>query len=178
MTAIWIRMATATLGALALGACTLPHAEYSPDANAAPRQATEQQRPQYPVDAPPAVQRTTADPDPVAQPSTGVSSAPLPPPSSSGPVSLNGASYIYASTPWRLVTTPAAYRRHRAAPARVTRLTRSEKIKLREREVRVARLRHHGPCYRTPNAAPRCARRMRRGPMSPHRRSVRTRAIG
>ncbi|HLI67433.1 MAG TPA: peptidoglycan DD-metalloendopeptidase family protein [Caulobacteraceae bacterium] len=153
MTAISMRAAVAAVGLLALGGCTLPHAQYAPSADYPTRPAAETPRPQYPVDAPTTTAQHSADPhDPVPQPSPPVAGAPLPPPApaASGPVSLNGARFLFASTPWRLVTTPAAYHhpkkgkgaRTKTAPAKLTKAERLKELRaIREREERLAHLR-------------------------------------
>ena len=104
MTVVLTRMAVLAAGFLALQACTMPHSQYAPSADYQTPASREAATPQYPVrtDSAPAP-AVSADPhDPVAHPSTGVTSGALPPAAapSSGPTSFNGPFKLFnAVTP-------------------------------------------------------------------------------
>lgn len=129
MTAFWLRTALLGASAMTLQACDLPHSQYAPYEGYQTPTSRPMARPEYPVTADQPPPMRSADPhDPVAKPSGGVTSQPLPPP---GPSSANRSMFIDASYDGTApaMLTDIAYRHRRGHAVHVSargRLERTE----------------------------------------------------
>ncbi|HEY5007236.1 MAG TPA: LysM peptidoglycan-binding domain-containing protein, partial [Caulobacteraceae bacterium] len=130
MTAFWVRTALLGASAMALQACDLPHSQYAPYEGYQTPVSRPMARPQYPVtdDQPPPPMRSADPHDPVAKPSGGVTSQPLPPPGPSSAIRSTFINASYDATEPALLT-DVAYRHRRGHAVHVSargRLERSE----------------------------------------------------
>ncbi len=130
MTAFWVRTALLGASAMALQACDLPHSQYAPYEGYQTPVSRPMAQPQYPVtdDQPPPPMRSADPHDPVAKPSGGVTSQPLPPPGPSSSIRSMFIDASYDGTEPALLT-DVAYRHRRGRAVHVSargRLERSE----------------------------------------------------